>query len=173
MSTAGPEFPYRRDGYAWGTRSLGRADTVYLWSLQIIKPKDGDPLTREDLQMTLLTLLFQDTEFRFTPPAYPDALKALFPTDRTWSFAELYLDCLANSSKANKNLKDKMGESTSYAVSFAQLCFLINIGRMNTTLACAYILLGWRSDAEIRVGSLSGNEDRAAHIPSNTMHAAR
>jgi hypothetical protein len=87
--------------------------------------------------MTLprLTLMFSNNEYRFTPPAYTHASLPLFPTDRTWSFAELYLDCLANSSKAHKSLKEKMAESQEYAVDFAKIGLLINLGRLNTTHA--------------------------------------
>jgi hypothetical protein len=101
-----------------------------------LKPPDGAPLLRRVLQWDALETIFTAVEPRFTPPSYSDAALPLFPTDRTWSFAELYLDCIANSSKANRNLKDKMSESTAFAVNFAKLCLLINVGRINTTLAC-------------------------------------
>jgi Ino eighty subunit 1 len=48
---------------------------------------------------------------------------------------QLYLDALANSPKAQKTLKDKMAESQAFAVAFAQLALLINLGRLNTTHA--------------------------------------
>ncbi|KAK9897574.1 hypothetical protein P389DRAFT_58571 [Cystobasidium minutum MCA 4210] len=105
-----------------------------------LKPPDGTALLRRDLQWDALEHIFTSPTPRFTPPNYAEAdsnvsATPLFPTDRSWSFAELYLDCLANSSKANKNLKDKMSESTAFAVNFAKLCLLINVGRINTTLA--------------------------------------
>ena len=94
-----------------------------------MKPKDGDPLLRHDLQWDALQLIFDgrscsihravliliivrrtDTHFQFTPPTYPNPESPLFPTDRTWTFAELYLDCLANSSKATRTQRDKMAE---------------------------------------------------------------
>lgn len=103
-----------------------------------LKPPDGCALLRRDLQWDALEAIFTSPTPRFTPPTYTDTAVPLFPTDRTWSFAELYLDCLANSSKANKNLKDKMSESTAFAVNFAKLCLLINVGRINTTLACEW-----------------------------------
>jgi Ino eighty subunit 1 len=92
---------------------------------------------RHDLQWDALSLIFSNISYRFTPPSYPHPSTPLFPTDRTWSFAELYLDCISNSSRANKSLKDKMSESTDFAVNFGKLCLLINVGRINTTLACA------------------------------------
>lgn len=101
-----------------------------------LKPPDGGALFRRDLQWDVLENIFNSVTYRFTPPQYPDEWTALFPQDRTWSFAELFLDCIANSSKANKNLKDKMNESTGFAVNFSKLCLLINVGRINTTLAC-------------------------------------
>ena len=101
-----------------------------------LKPPDGAPLLRRVLQWDALETIFTSYEPRFTPPSYPDETTPLFPPERDWSFAELYLDCIANSSKANRNLKDKMGESTAFAVNFAKLCLLINVGRINTTLAC-------------------------------------
>lgn len=100
-----------------------------------LKPQDGAPLLRRDLQWDALEAIFTAVSPRFTPPTYTDEALPLFPTDRSWSFAELYLDCIANSNKANRNLKDKMSESTAFAVNFAKLCLLINVGRINTTLA--------------------------------------
>lgn len=115
-------------------------------SPQYLKKPDGVALLRHDLQYDLLALLFNNVTYRFTPPNYPSPTTALFPTDRTWSFAELYLDAISNSSKANKSLKDKMSESTEYAVNFAKICLLINVGRINTTLACEWDgkREGWR-----------------------------
>lgn len=111
---------------------------------QNLKKKDGEPLVRYDLQWDLLVYLFTNVAFRFTPPSYVSETAPLFPTDRTWSFAELYLDCLSNSIRAPKNLKEKMADSTEYAVNFGKLSLLINCGRMNTTLACACIY-HWQS----------------------------
>lgn len=76
--------------------------------------------------------------FANRPHSYPNPTSPLFPTNRTWSFAELYLDCTANSQKATRNLKDKMAESQEFAVNFAKLCLLVNVGRINTTIACKW-----------------------------------
>ncbi|KEI41842.1 uncharacterized protein L969DRAFT_91323 [Mixia osmundae IAM 14324] len=96
---------------------------------------DGQALTRHDIQFDLLAQIFSNVHFRFTPPSYADLNTALFPTDRTWSFAELYLDCICNSPKATKTLKDKMAESQDFAVNFGKTGLLLNVGRINTTLA--------------------------------------
>lgn len=83
-----------------------------------------------------LAFVFSNSEYMFTPPTYTTENAALFPTDRQWSFAELYLDCLASSSKAGKTLREKMSESQEYAVNFAKICLLVNLNRLNTTHAC-------------------------------------
>jgi hypothetical protein len=96
----------------------------------------GEALLRRDIQYDFLAHVFGDATFRFTPPQYPPTIAPLFPTDRTWSFAELYLDAIANSGKAARNLKDKMAESQAFAVAFGKVALLINAGRINTTISC-------------------------------------
>lgn len=96
---------------------------------------DGEPLMRKDIQFDLLSFIFGNAHFRFTPPRYSSPAAALFPTDRQWTYAELFLDSLANSPKAAKNLREKMAESQQFAVGFAKVGLLINTGRLNTTVA--------------------------------------
>lgn len=64
-----------------------------------------------------------------------------------------------------------MAESQEFAVNFAKLCLLVNVGRINTTIACElprpllpFYFLIW-------VGSLSGNENSNEDIPSFTVYA--
>ncbi|KAK3699540.1 hypothetical protein LTR37_016409 [Vermiconidia calcicola] len=50
------------------------------------------------------------------------------------TFAEVYIDAMAKSSKCSKILKEKLLQDTEGAVSMAMVCLLVNVGRMNTTL---------------------------------------
>lgn len=78
---------------------------------------------------------------------------ALFPTDRQWSFAELYLDCIANSQKSTKNLKDKMVESQIFSVNYGKISLLINVGRINTTIACKLLRLNSLFTLQVNLSS--------------------
>ena len=52
------------------------------------------------------------------------------------TFAEIYIDAMAKSSKCSKILKEKLLQDTEGAISMAMVCLLVNVGRMNTTLNC-------------------------------------
>ena len=99
-----------------------------------LKRADGEPLTREDIQYDLLHHIFQDSNAVFTDP-YSD-VKELGVAPKV-TFCRLYVNSILNSPKCTKVARDKMIETPSYAVEFAKLCLLVNVGRINTTLACA------------------------------------
>ena len=52
-------------------------------------------------------------------------------------FCDLYVNALYKSSKCSKVLKDKMVETPMFAVELAKISLLTNVGRINTTMACA------------------------------------
>lgn len=54
----------------------------------------------------------------------------------TQTFADLYIDTMARSSKTSKILRDKLLDEHESAKNMAMVCLLVNIGRMNTTLNC-------------------------------------
>lgn len=55
------------------------------------------------------------------------------------NFCDLYVNALFNSSKCSKVLKDKMVDTPEFAIEFAKIALLTNVGRINTTMACASI----------------------------------
>lgn len=90
-----------------------------------LKKEDGIPLWRKDIQYDFLRLVFFDKTRCFTK--YSDHTK-----DHT--FAEIYIDAMAKSSKCSKILKEKLLQDTEGAICMAMVCLLVNVGRMNTTL---------------------------------------
>lgn len=95
-----------------------------------LKKPDGVPLWRKDIQFQFLHLIFKDDKKVFTN-SY-DGTK-----DRT--FADVYVDAMARSSKTSKILRDKLLSERKNALNMAMVCLLVNLGRMNTTLNCEYI----------------------------------
>ena len=94
-----------------------------------LKKPDGVPLWRKDIQFQFLHLIFNDDKKVFTN-SY-DGTK-----DRT--FADVYVDAMARSSKTSKILRDKLLSERKNALNMAMVCLLVNLGRMNTTLNCKY-----------------------------------
>jgi Ino eighty subunit 1 len=92
-----------------------------------LKKEDGIPLWRKDIQYDFLKLVFFDQTRCFTK--YSDGSK-------NNTFAEIYIDAMAKSSKCSKILKEKLLQDTDGAVCMAMVCLLVNVGRMNTTLNC-------------------------------------
>lgn len=90
-----------------------------------LKKEDGVPLWRKDIQYEFLQAVFDDDKPVFT--RISDASKG-------HSFAEIYIDTLAQSSKTSKILKEKLVQDHLSAVTMAMVCLLVNVGRMNTTL---------------------------------------
>lgn len=54
------------------------------------------------------------------------------------NFCDLYVSALYNSTKCSKIMRDKMTETPAFAIEFAKISLLTNVGRINTTMACAY-----------------------------------
>ncbi|KFY12971.1 hypothetical protein V492_03571 [Pseudogymnoascus sp. VKM F-4246] len=91
-----------------------------------LKKDDGEPLWRKDIQYEFLWNIFDDETKCFTNSYDPE----LAPQ----SFAELYIDAMARSSKTSKILRDKLMSEHEPAKNMAMVCLLVNLGRMNTTL---------------------------------------
>jgi Ino eighty subunit 1 len=104
-----------------------------------IRHADGDPLTREDIQYDLLDAIFSDTTAVFTNPSYTGADGATpgqpQPAKKV-TFGELYIGAILSSPKCTKVSRDKMIDTPTFATEFSKMCLLVNIGRINTTLAC-------------------------------------
>ncbi|EJF66554.1 hypothetical protein BD309DRAFT_754990 [Dichomitus squalens] len=92
-----------------------------------IKRTDAEPLTREDLQYDLLYYIFTDRTKAF--------IDYLAPDQPVVNFCDLYVNALYNSPKCSKVLKDKMVETPAFAIEFAKIALLTNVGRINTTMA--------------------------------------
>ena len=106
----------------------GSVSSVYSGNkMKHLKKEDGIPLWRKDIQYDFLRLVFDNEKRCFTK--YSDGTK-----DHT--FAEVYIDAMAKSSKCSKILKEKLLQDTEGAISMAMVCLLVNVGRMNTTLNC-------------------------------------
>ena len=93
-----------------------------------LKKDDGEPLWRKDIQYDFLKLIFEDDNAVFTN-GYDDTLPKQ-------TFADLYIDTMARSSKTSKILRDKLLSEHEPAKNIAMVCLLVNLGRMNTTLNC-------------------------------------
>ncbi|KAF2109116.1 hypothetical protein BDV96DRAFT_616091 [Lophiotrema nucula] len=104
----------------------GSVSSVYSGNkIRHLKKDDGIPLWRKDIQYDFLRYVFEDQQRVFHKVS-----------DKTGghTFADIYLDAMAKSSKCSKILKDKLLTERPAAVNMAMVCLLVNVGRMNTTL---------------------------------------
>ncbi|ODQ55284.1 hypothetical protein SAICODRAFT_5232 [Saitoella complicata NRRL Y-17804] len=99
-----------------------------------IKRPDGVMLSRKDIQFDMLNTIFTDTRAVFTsayeadPPLPPGQERPKL------TFADLYIEAMAKSSKCSKLLREKFANERTSAVAIAQISLLVNVGRINTTL---------------------------------------
>ena len=110
----------------------GTIGSVYSGNkIRHLKKEDGVPLWRKDIQFAFLHAVFDDETRAFTKAS-----------DGTfgYTFAEIYIDAMARSSKTSKILKEKLLSDRAAALSMAMICLLVNVGRMNTTLNCEHTL---------------------------------
>lgn len=106
----------------------GSVSSVYSGNkIKHLKKEDGIPLWRKDIQYDFLRLVFYDQTRCFTK--YSDGTKDC-------TFADIYIDAMAKSSKCSKILKEKLLQDQDGAICMAMVCLLVNVGRMNTTLNC-------------------------------------
>ena len=106
----------------------GTIGSVYSGNkIRHLKKEDGIPLWRKDVQLEFLRCVFEDETPVFT--------KAYDGTGGH-TFADVYVDAMARSSKTSKILKEKLLADRGAAMHMAMICLLVNVGRMNTTLNC-------------------------------------
>ncbi|KAE8442434.1 hypothetical protein EG329_003335 [Mollisiaceae sp. DMI_Dod_QoI] len=105
---------------------MGANNPLYANKVKHLKKDDGEPLWRRDIQYDFLKAVFDDHKKVFTNSYEPE--KGL------QSFADLYIDTMARSSKTSKILRDKLLTEHEPAKNMAMVCLLVNLGRMNTTL---------------------------------------
>jgi Ino eighty subunit 1 len=96
-----------------------------------LKKDDGEPLWRKDIQYEFLKLVFENDMAVFTNSYEPENIGKQ-------TFANVYIDAMARSSKTSKILRDKLLSEHEPAKNMAMVCLLVNLGRMNTTLNCEY-----------------------------------
>ncbi|KAK5210009.1 hypothetical protein LTR41_004641 [Exophiala xenobiotica] len=127
-SEATPESDLRTVGTAVGTRrqANGTVGSVYSGSkIRHIKKPDGEPLYRKEIQYQFLMHVTSDTKPVFT---------RISDGKSGCTFLDIYVDCMARSSKTSKILKDRLQVDRQAAQNMAMICLLVNVGRMNTTL---------------------------------------
>jgi Ino eighty subunit 1 len=128
-----PKPPRKRKEKEYTPRASATAvnpQSIYTGNkVRHIKKDDGDPLWRKDIQYDFLKLVFEDDRAVFTNSYEPDNIKKQ-------TFANLYIDTMARSSKTSKILRDKLLTEHEPAKNMAMVCLLVNLGRMNTTLNC-------------------------------------
>lgn len=110
----------------------GSAQNTSIYSgnkVRHLKKDDGEPLWRKDIQYDFLKLIFENDNACFTNSYEPDNIGKQ-------TFADLYIDAMARSSKTSKILRDKLLSEHEPAKNMAMVCLLVNLGRMNTTLNC-------------------------------------
>lgn len=108
----------------------GSVSSVYSGNkIKHLKKDDGIPLWRKDIQFDFLKLVFEDEKRVFTKQGDASG-------EHNHTFADIYLDAMAKSSKCSKILKDKLLTERPAAINMAMVCLLVNVGRMNTTLNC-------------------------------------
>jgi hypothetical protein len=94
-----------------------------------IKRGDSEILTRNDVQYAFLYHVFNDKTLAFTDETPGKPLTKV-------NFCDLYVHALYNSTKCSKVMRDKMLETPAFAIEFAKISLLTNVGRINTTMAC-------------------------------------
>jgi Ino eighty subunit 1 len=112
--------------------AAGSAQNTSIYSgnkVRHLKKDDGEPLWRKDIQYDFLKLIFENDNACFTNSYEPDNIGKQ-------TFANLYIDAMARSSKTSKILRDKLLSEHEPAKNMAMVCLLVNLGRMNTTLNC-------------------------------------
>lgn len=124
-----------------------------------LKKDDGEPLWRADIQYDFLKHIFDDEKKVFTNSYEPEG--------ELQTFADLYIDAMARSSKTSKILRDKLLSEHEPAKNMAMVCLLVNLGRMNTTLNCEYI--GIKLILLANYPSLPRDACAAANLPCNPL----
>lgn len=130
-----------------------------------IKRGDSEILTRNDVQFAFLYHVFNDKTLAFTDenPGNP-------PTKV--NFCNLYVHALYNSAKCSKVMRDKMLETPDFAVEFAKISLLTNVGRINTTMACMRyrtVSLFLTSLKSFALSSLPRDENCLAELSSGSL----
>ena len=144
--------------------SLSRPQYVSRKTLAI-KRGDSEILTRNDVQYGFLYHVFSDKTLAFT-----DETPGKLPTKV--NFCDLYVHALYNSAKCSKVMRDKMLETPAFAVEFAKISLLTNVGRINTTMACmcyCFFPTSPSSSRSMPSFSLSRDENCLTKLPPGSI----
>ena len=107
----------------------GTVGSVYSGNkIRHLKKEDGIPLWRKDIQYSFLRAVFEDNTGCFTLEGDDSG--------PVYTFADIYINAMARSSKTSKILREKLLTERESAQNMAMICLLVNVGRMNTTLNC-------------------------------------
>lgn len=101
--------------------------------VRYLKKTDGEPFWRKDIQYDFLEALFENEQRVFTN-LFAYCTVPGFYGGAKYTFAELYVRTLAESSKCSKILKERLLKDFDMGKSVAKVCLLVNTGRMNTTI---------------------------------------
>ncbi|KAF9650671.1 hypothetical protein BDM02DRAFT_3111704 [Thelephora ganbajun] len=127
-STRSPDQPqYSAYTNVWQPNQRAPTTQYVARKAQPIKRVDSEPLWRKDIQYDFLYYIFSDRTRAFVDYQAPDRPVV--------NFCDLYVNALYNSPKCSKVLKDKMVETPAFAIEFAKISLLTNVGRINTTMA--------------------------------------
>lgn len=138
----------------------GTIGSVYSGNkIRHLKKEDGIPLWRKDIQLGFLEFVFEDNKPVFTRAS--DGTQG-------HTFADIYVDAMARSSKTSKILREKLLADREGALSMAMICLLVNVGRMNTTLNCK-CGFGFQVTKVDSRHSLSRNAGSAPNVSRNSI----
>lgn len=101
--------------------------------VRYLKKSDGEPFWRKDIQYDFLDALFENDQRVFTNLFAYCTVPGFYGGPK-YTFAELYVRTLAESSKCSKILKERLLKDFEMGKSVAKVCLLVNTGRMNTTI---------------------------------------
>ncbi|GAA5994165.1 Ies1p [Rhodotorula paludigena] len=125
-------MPPKRTAEELHALSHPRSKRSYKETNWAIKKLDSEPLLRQDIQWQVLDDIFNDRSFRFTAPVDRSAP----PADPIYlNFDQLYLEAILSSMKTTQNIRTKLISNPEFAINYCKICLLVNVGRINTTLA--------------------------------------
>lgn len=132
--------------------------------MRFLKKDDGTPFWRRDIQYKLLESIFNDDKKLFTK---------MSDQTRGHTFADVYVDAMARSSKCSKLLQEKLLSDTLDlsvipARDMAMVCLLVNVGRMNTTVNCTPITKDASTYTLTQI-SLPRDASSSTNLPLNTL----
>ncbi|GAA5851903.1 hypothetical protein JCM9279_001927 [Rhodotorula babjevae] len=122
-------MPPKRTAEELHALSHPRSKRSYKETNWAIKKLDSEPLLRSDIQWQVLDDIFADRSFRFTAPVDQNSDPIYL------NFDQLYLEAILSSTKTTQNIRQKLISNPQFAINYCKLCLLVNVGRVNTTLA--------------------------------------